>query len=206
MHDDNFLSPSFFLAYLKLECLLAMGFTIFTFKAHRRNRNSVSKLLWPNRQKVFTFRVYNTTKKYSHCYSYHQLKLYTISPHPLLFNLGLLQFGVKWQIIFFSLCVSWQFYDFNLTVFSAVYHLFANRVIFVSYHFEILLFFQIMPGCLFYCTFVAERKVMVQPPYVYFLYIPVKERTITGVRVVNISFLCGVHQVESGKWKVGNFW
>ena len=103
MHDDNFLSPSFFLAYLKLECLLAMGFTIFTFKAHRRNRNSVSKLLWPNRQKVFTFRVYNTTKKYSHCYSYHQLKLYTISPHPLLFNLGLLQFGVKWQIIFFLL-------------------------------------------------------------------------------------------------------
>ena len=42
----------FFLAYLKLECLLAMGFTIFTFKAHRRNRNSVSKLLWPKTEQT----------------------------------------------------------------------------------------------------------------------------------------------------------
>ena len=185
-----------------------MGFTIFTFKAHRRNRNSVSKLLWPKTEQTKSLhlsclqhnkKVLSLLQLPSTETLHHQSTSFIVQPRA----------AAIWHKMtnnFFSLCVSWQFYDFNLTVFSAVYHLFANRVIFVSYHFEILLFFKIMPGCLFYCTFVAERKVMVQPPYVYFLYIPVKERTITGVRVVNISFLCEVHQVESGKWKVGNFW
>ena len=122
MHDDNFLSPSFFWLIWNLSACLLWGLQF----SHSKHTEEIGTL-WANscdrrqnRQKVFTFRVYNTTKKYSHCYSCHQLKLYTISPHPLLFNLGLLQFGVKWQIIFFSPCVSHDNFMTSISRFSAL--------------------------------------------------------------------------------------
>ena len=198
----------FFLAYLKLECLLAMGFTIFTFKAHRRNRNSVSKLLWPKTEQTKSLHL-SCLKHNKKVLSLPQLPSTETLHHQSTSFIVQPRAAAIWRKMtnnfFLLVClmtILWlQSHGFQRCVPSL-----CQSSDFCQLPFRNSSFFQNNAGLFILLHFCGRKKVMVQPPYVYFLYIPVKERTITGVRVVNISFLCGVHQVESGKWKVGNFW